>query len=99
MNAISNFDEIHEYFELPQSTTGFSHYGEKTYIRDDNSVVVQNLATGKETLLQNCVNRRTAHLTLELFYNNTLNSLGVCNKLDKVMRLANYGKSSLPQVI
>lgn len=101
MNLLQNFssDDVHEFFELKQGTNGFIHYGEKTYIKDDNSVVIQNMATGAEILFQRCVNRQTAHLTLELLYNNTMNSLGVINKRDKLVRLANYGKTSLPEVI
>lgn len=94
-----NFQDEVDFFELKKGTTGFIFYNEKTYIDDENSVVIENLKNGRKKLFQRCVNRNTAHLTLELLYNTTLNSIGVLNKKDKIARLANYGKESFPQVI
>lgn len=100
MNIAKNFqDDAHEFFELKENTTGFIFFEEKTYIDDENSVIVENLKNGSKKLFQRCVNRNTAHLTLELLYNTTLNSIGVLNKRDKLVRLANYGKESFPRII
>lgn len=97
MNLLQEND-IPEFFDLEKGTTGFIFFDEKTYIDEHNSVIVENLTSGSKKLFQRCVNRNTAHLTLELLYNTALNSVGVLNKLDKVERLANYGKKSMPKV-